>query len=86
MNEEDNVDARLTKIESKLDKIAELITQTQLQEYRLSVAEQDVKELKKEVSKIKAIPGNKAQMWVDTVTKFLITGVLSFIAVKVGLK
>lgn len=37
---EDTLEARLTVIEEKLDKVAELVTQTSLQEYRLTKVEE----------------------------------------------
>ena len=44
MNDE-LIEARLTTIEEKLDKVAELVTQTSLQEYRLAKLEETVQKI-----------------------------------------
>lgn len=90
MGEEDtSLEARLTKIESKIDKLTDLITQTQLQEYRLSVVEQSLLKLEKLQERVIALErkdGDKALKWFYVIGAGIITIMLGYIAVKVGLK
>ena len=85
MNEE-LVEKRLKDIESKLDKLMELVTQTQLQEYRISVAEKSVKDLSAKVTVLEKRNGETAIKWFTIIGGGIVTILLGFIAVKLGLK
>ena len=85
MNEE-LVEKRLKDIESKLDKLMELVTQTQLQEYRISVAEKSVKDLSAKVTVLEKRNGETAIKWFTMIGGGIVTILLGFIAVKLGLK
>lgn len=77
---------RLGIIEKKIDKLTDLVTQTQLQEYRISVVEQDVKEIQEAVIELDKRAGNTALKWLSMIATTIVTILLGFIAVKVGLK
>ena len=76
----------MDNLESKIDKLTELVTQTQLQEYRLSCVEQDLKDLQTDVIELDKRAGNTALKWIGIVGTTLVTIMLGYIAVKVGLK
>lgn len=83
---EDVFEKRLSTIETKIDKLTELVTQTQLQEYRISVVEEGLKDLQDAVIEIDKRAGNTALKWIGIIGTTLVTILLGFIAVKVGLK
>lgn len=78
MNEE-TIDYRLTQIEQKLSQITELLLQTQAQEIRLSTAEKAIQELKDNSKK-------NVERWLSPLISAVISGLVAFIFVKVGLK
>ena len=78
MNEE-TIDYRLTQIEQKLSQITELLLQTQAQEIRLSTAEKAIQELKDNSKK-------NVERWLSPLISAIISGVVAFIFVKVGLR
>lgn len=84
--EAENLEKRLETIETKIDKIADLVTQTQIQEFRLSAVERAVKVLEEKVESIDKRAGNTALKWLGLIGGGIMTILLSFIAVKVGLK
>ena len=78
MNEE-TIDYRLTQIEQKLSQITELLLQTQAQEIRLSTAEKAIQELKDNSKR-------NVERWLSPLISAIISGLVAFIFVKVGLK
>lgn len=78
MNEE-TIDYRLTQIEQKLSQITELLLQTQAQEIRLNTAEKAIQELKDNSKK-------NVERWLSPLVSAVISGLVAFIFVKVGLK
>lgn len=78
MNEE-TIDYRLTQIEQKLSQITELLLQTQAQEIRLNTAEKAIQELKDNSKK-------NIERWLSPLVSAVISGLVAFIFVKVGLK
>jgi len=78
MNEE-TIEYRLNSIEKKLDQVTELLLQTQAQEIRLSNAEKAIKDLNDSRKK-------NVQMWLSPLISALVSGVVAFIFIKVGLK
>lgn len=86
MNNEELVEKRLSEIESKIDKLTELMTQTQLQEYRLSVLEKQQKEMHISLSKLESRAGDTALKWLGIIGGGIVTILLGFIAVRLGLK
>ena len=78
MNEE-TIDYRLTQIEQKLSQITELLLQTQAQEIRLSTAEKAIQELKDNSKK-------NVERWLSPLVSAIVSGLVAFIFVKVGLK
>lgn len=83
---EDVFEKRLTSIETKIDKLTEVVTQTQLQEYRISVVEEGLKDLQDSVIELDKRAGNTALKWIGIIGAGIVTILLGFIAVKVGLK
>lgn len=83
---EETTEQRLTVIEGKIDKLTELVSQTQLQEYRLSVVEQKVEKVQEKIIDLDKRAGNTALKWLGIIASSIITILLTFIAVKVGLK
>lgn len=86
MNNEELVEKRLSDIESKIDKLTELMTQTQLQEYRLSVLEKQQKDMHVLLSKLESRAGDTALKWLGIIGGGIVTILLGFIAVRLGLK
>jgi uncharacterized protein YfkK (UPF0435 family) len=78
MNEE-TIDYRLTQIEKKLDTVTGLLLQTQAQEIRLSNAEKAIRELNEKKDK-------NIQMWLTPLISAIISGIVAFVFVKIGLK
>jgi predicted nucleic acid-binding OB-fold protein len=77
MNDE-LIESRLATIEEKLDKVAELVTQTSLQEYRLAKLEETVQKIiqKKEDTTWK---------WLTPIISAIVSAVVGFVLVG-GLK
>jgi uncharacterized membrane protein YjjP (DUF1212 family) len=78
MNEE-TIDYRLTQIEKKLDTVTDLLLQTQAQEIRLSNAEKAIRELTEKKEK-------NIQIWLSPLISAIVSGIVAFIFVKIGLK
>lgn len=78
MNEE-TIEYRLNSIEKKLDTVTDLLLQTQAQEIRLSNAEKAIRELNEKKDK-------NIQMWLTPLISAIISGVVAFIFVKIGMK
>ena len=78
MNEE-TIDYRLTQIEKKLDTVTDLLLQTQAQEIRISNAEKAIRELNEKKNK-------SVDRWLTPLISAVISGIVAFIFVKVGLK
>lgn len=81
-----NFEKRLKTIEGKIDKLTDLITQTQLQEYRLKQAEGTLEHIVKRIEVLEKSTGEKAMKIIATVGGGIVTILLSYIAVKVGVK
>lgn len=86
MNEENEIpkgqaliDYRLTQIESKLDQVTNLLLQTQAQEIRLSTVE-------KALSELKNANRQNIDRWLNPIVSAVISGLIAFIFLKVGLK
>lgn len=86
MEQGTDLENRLGTIEKKIDKLADLITQTQLQEYRLSVVEKKLAETVEKVTKIDKRNGDTAIRWLGVIVSGIMTVLISYIAIKVGLK
>ena len=69
----------LTQIEKKLDTVTDLLLQTQAQEIRLSNAEKAIRELNEKKDK-------NIQMWLTPLISAIISGIVAFVFVKIGLK
>lgn len=86
MEQDKNLENRLGTIEKKIDRLADLITQTQLQEYRLSVVEKKQEETARQVTKLDKRNGDTAIRWLGVIVSGIMTVLISYIAIKVGLK
>lgn len=86
MEQDKVLENRLGTIEKKIDKLADLITQTQLQEYRLSVVENKLAETARQVTKLDKRNGDTAIRWLGVIVSGIMTVLISYIAIKVGLK
>jgi len=94
MSNEELVDKRLENIEKKIDKIMDIVSKTQLQEHRISELEKDndrlnqvtLPELAQRITLLEHRAGNTALKIVCWIAAGVGTILLSFIAVKVGLK
>ena len=78
MNEE-TIEYRLDQIEKKLDTVTDLLLQTQAQEIRLSNAEKAIRELTERKEK-------NIQIWLSPLISAIVSGIVAFIFVKIGLK
>lgn len=85
MNEE-TIDYRLTQIEKKLDTVTDLLLKTQAQEMRLGTLEQQNKELKDEIENIKSQKSKNIDRWLNPLIATVISALVAFIFVKIGLK
>ena len=86
LDKEELVEKRLTNIETKIDRLTEIMSQTQLQEYRINVLEKQVKEMHDILTRLENAAGNTALKWLGIIGAGVVTILLSFIAVKLGLK
>lgn len=86
MEQDKGLENRLGTIEQKIDKLADLITQTQLQEYRLSVVEKELGKTTEKVLKLDKKNGDTAIRWLGVIASGITTVLISYIAIKVGLK
>lgn len=86
MEQDKDLENRLGAIEKKIDRLADLITQTQLQEYRLSVVEKKQEETARQVTKLDKRNGDTAIRWLGVIVSGIMTVLISYIAIKVGLK
>ncbi len=86
MEQDKGLESRLGTIEKKIDKLADLITQTQLQEYRLSVVEKELGKTTEKVLKLDKKSGDTAIRWLGVIASGITTVLISYIAIKVGLK
>lgn len=85
MNEE-LVEKRLSDLEGKIDRVLEIVSQTQLQEYRIKALETLIKDVNTRLTMLEKQAGNMALKIVAFVGGGIGTLLLGFIAVKVGLK
>lgn len=85
MNDE-LVEKRLSDIESKIDKLMCLMEQTHLQEYRISALETNYGKLHDRVHALEHKNGNLAVKILAWIAGGIGTILLTYIAVKVGLK
>lgn len=85
MNEE-TIDFRLNQIEKKLDQVTDLLLQTQAQELRLSTAEKGITDLNNALKAIEEKKQKNTSMWLSPLISAIISGLIAFIFVKVGLK
>lgn len=86
MNEDELVEKRLSVIESKIDKLTDIVSQTQLQEFRIKQLEDVVKENTRKLTALEKQAGNTALKWLGIIGAGIITLLLGFIAVKLGMK
>lgn len=85
MNEE-TIEYRLNNIEKKLDTVTDLLLQTQAQEMRLGTLEKQNKDLKDEIEDIRKQKSKSIDRWLNPLISALVSGVVAFILIKVGLK
>lgn len=85
MNDE-LVEKRLSDIEGKIDKLSSLLEQTHLQEYRIAALEQAAGKMQDKLIMLEHKSGNLAVKVLAWIAGSIGTILLTFIAVKVGLK
>lgn len=85
MNEE-TIDFRLTQIEKKLDTVTDLLLKTQAQEMRLSALETQNKDLKDEIENMKTQKSKNVDRWLNPLIATVVSAIVAFIFVKIGLK
>lgn len=85
MNEE-TIDYRLTQIEKKLDTVTDLLLQTQAQEMRISTLEKQNLDLKDEIENIKTQKTKSIERWLSPLISTVVSILVAYIAVKIGLK
>ena len=85
MNEE-TIDFRLNQIEKKLDQVTDLLLQTQAQELRLSTAEKGITDLNNALKAIEEKKQKNTSMWFSPLISTIISGIVAYIFVKLGLK
>lgn len=85
MNEE-TIDYRLTQIEKKLDTVTDLLLQTQAQELRISTLEKQNIDLNNKIEQMKNQKSKNIDRWLNPLISTVVSAVVAFILVKVGLK
>jgi len=75
----EQVEKKLDQVEKKLDKVADLLLQTAEQEQRIKNLEQAIKEMKDSNRK-------NIDRWLSPLVSAIVSGVVAFILLKVGLK
>ena len=85
MNEE-TIDYRLTQIEKKLDTVTDLLLKTQAQEMRITTLEKQNIDLKDEIGKMKAQKSKNIERWLTPLISTVVSILVAFVAVKIGLK
>lgn len=85
MNEE-TIEYRLTQIEKKLDTVTDLLLQTQAQEMRISTLEKQNLDLKGEIDNIKTQKSKSIERWLTPLISTVVSILVTFFAVKIGLK
>lgn len=78
MNEE-TIEYRLDQIDKKLDSVTELLKQTTEQEIRIANVESAVRELRNSKK-------NATDRWLNPLVAAVVSGLIAFIFLKVGLK
>lgn len=78
MNEE-TIEYRLNNIEKKLDTVTDLLLQTQKQELRLSNVEDAIRKINEKKDK-------NIQLWLTPLISTIISGIVAFVFVKIGIK
>lgn len=78
MNDE-TIEYRLDQIEKKLDTVTELLKQTTEQEIRIANMESAIRELRNSKK-------NAADRWLNPLVAAVVSGLIAFIFLKVGLK
>lgn len=78
MNEE-TIEYRLGQIDKKLDSVTELLKQTTEQEIRIANVESAVRELRNSKK-------NATDRWLNPLVAAVVSGLIAFIFLKVGLK
>ena len=85
MNEE-TIDFRLTQIEKKLDTVTDLLLQSQAQEIRITTLEKQNGELKIEIENMKTQKSKNIDRWLNPLISTVISIIVAFVAIKIGLK
>lgn len=92
MNEE-TVLYRLDSIDKQLAELVELSKQTALQEVRIAQTEKDIRMvqddvegIKNKISTIEKRNGDLALKWIGIIGSGIVTILLSYVAIKIGLK
>lgn len=78
MNEE-TIEYRLDQIEKKLDTVTELLKQTTEQEIRIANIESTVRDLRNSKK-------NATDRWLNPFVSAVVSGLVAFVLLKVGLK
>lgn len=73
------VEKKLDQVERKLDKVTDLLLQTAEQEQRIKTLEAAIKEIKDSNKK-------NIDRWLSPLISALVSGLVAFILIKVGLK
>ena len=77
--EESLMEYRLSQIEQKIDKVLELQLQQQALDFRMNAVEACVKDLKNNQKK-------NIERWLNPLISAIVSGLIAFIFIKVGLK
>lgn len=85
MNEE-LIEKRLLDIEEKVDQLIKLTENTKLSEYKLKEVHAMCQDLNSRVSVLERQPGDTALKWAGMAIGSLLTILIGYIAVKIGIK
>ena len=75
----EQVEKKLDQVEKKLDKVTDLLLQTAEQEQRIKSLEQSIKEMKDSNRK-------NIDRWLTPLISAVVSGLVAFVLLKVGLK
>ena len=86
MEDNEVLDYRLAQIETSVREVRDLVIETKLQRKDIDDIKEDVKKNSADIAALKAVPGKKWKDVSDLILKLFISGAVTYILAKVGLK
>lgn len=77
---------RIRELEERQDKIDALVTSMSVLAQKQKTMEQDMSEIKTDVKRLAAVPGNRWNSVIDKAILCVITALVAYVAVRLGLQ